>query len=371
MRDGRFSFTLSAFSQVLTELRDKATCQLQSDKKEEKVSWKGTLRSIQAAQRRSERDAKRRQRELEMQRKQLEKMQELERAEYEVQVFENYLDVLLSVHKECGDVWDWEAIRDSDPPSKPSRTNASEKAALVALESYKPGSMDKLLRRAESKRENLARAVEEAKMDDEKDYQNAIENYQKEIAEWESLTKLANRILDDEADAHLEAISELDPFSEINQIGSSIDFQFHGDLIEATLHVNGEDVIPLESKSLLKSGKLTVKKLPNSQFYELYQDYVCGAVLRVARELFALLPIEMVLVTAVGTLLNTKTGHMEEQPILSIMVPKKTLNRLNFEMIDPSDSMNNFVHRMSFKKTKGFEGVDRISPDDLQAEGES
>lgn len=331
------------------------------------MSWKGTLRSIQAAQRRAERDAKKRQRELEMQRKQFEKMQELERAEYEVQVFENYLDVLLSIHKESGNVWNWEVIRDSDPPSKPSRTNTAEKAALAELENYKPGAMDKLLRRVDSKRDNLLGAVEEAKLKDEEDYQKAVENYQQELEEQESLIKLANRILNDEAEAHLDAITELDPFSEINQLGSSIDFQFHGDLTEATLHVNSEDVIPSESKSLLKSGKVSVKKLPKSRFYELYQDYVCGAVLRVARELFALLPIEMVLVTAVGTLLNTKTGHMEEQSILSVMIPRKTLTELNFETIDPSDSMDNFVHRMSFKKTKGFEGVNRISPDEMQS----
>jgi hypothetical protein len=195
------------------------------------VSWKGTLRSIQAAQRRAERDAKRRQRELEVQRRKLEKMQELERAEYEVQVFENYLDVLLSIHKECGNDWDWEAIRDSDPPSKPTRSDTAEKAALAELENYKPGTMDKLLRRVDSKRENLASAVEEAKLEDEKYYQKAIENYQQELEEWESLTKLANRILKDEAEAHLEAITELDPFSEINQLGSSMEFQFHGDLI--------------------------------------------------------------------------------------------------------------------------------------------
>jgi hypothetical protein len=107
--------------------------------------------------------------------------------------------------------------------------------------------------------------------------------------------------------------------------------------------------------------------MTKSNFYELYQDYVCGAVLRVARELFALLPIEMVLVTATGTLLNTQTGHMEEQPILSVAMPRKTLEKLNLDMIDPSDSMSNFIHRMKFMKTKGFAKVERISPEELQS----
>lgn len=68
------------------------------------MGWKGTLRSLAAAQRRAEREAKRRQRELERQRKQLEKMEELELAAYEVQTFENYVDLLQSVHKECSEV---------------------------------------------------------------------------------------------------------------------------------------------------------------------------------------------------------------------------------------------------------------------------
>ena len=106
--------------------------------------------------------------------------------------------------------------------------------------------------------------------------------------------------------------------------------------------------------------------MPKSRFYELYQDYVCGCVLRVARELFALLPIEMVIVTAVGNLLNTQTGHLEEQPILSVAIPRKTLVELNFGALDPSDSMNKFVHQMDFKKTKGFSAVESIKPSDLQ-----
>ncbi|MEN6480561.1 MAG: hypothetical protein ABFD29_00050, partial [Anaerolineaceae bacterium] len=64
------------------------------------MSWKGTLRTLQVAQNRSERAARLRQNELKRQQSRLAKMQELERANYEVQVYENYLDVLLSIHKE-------------------------------------------------------------------------------------------------------------------------------------------------------------------------------------------------------------------------------------------------------------------------------
>ena len=103
------------------------------------MGWRGTLRSMQAAVRAAERDARRRQRELERRQKELEKMQELERARYEVAVYENYIDVLLSVHKDCGQTWDWKAMRDVKPPVQPLRSRTHESAARADLESYKPG----------------------------------------------------------------------------------------------------------------------------------------------------------------------------------------------------------------------------------------
>ena len=102
--------------------------------------------------------------------------------------------------------------------------------------------------------------------------------------------------------------------------------------------------------------------MPKGAFYELYQDYICSCVIRVARESFALLPVQVALVHAIGNVLNTETGSVEEQPILSVSIPRKTLDDLNLETIDPSDSMRNFVHNMDFRKTSGFRVVQKIDP---------
>ena len=331
------------------------------------MGWKGTLRSIQAAQRRVERESQTRRRELERQRKQLERMQEMERAAYEVQVYENSVDLLLSVHKECSEAWDWEAIRRSNPPSKPTKHHTNEELAQAELDEFKPGVFDKLLRRAEAKRDKPVGAIVEARQADESEYQEALQAYEQQYADWQAACELAERILAGDAVAYCDAVRQTDPFSDISELGSSIEFRVeNSSLVEATLHVNGEDVIPSEVKSLLKSGRLSVKQMPKGRFYGLYQDYVCGCALRVARELFALLPIETVIVNAVGNVLNTQTGHMEERPVLSVAIPGDRLEGLNFEMLDPSDSMDNFPHRMVFKKTKGFGAVEALSPSDLQ-----
>lgn len=316
------------------------------------MGWKGFARAMNRA-------AIRNQRELQKQQKMIAKMQENERAAYEVQVYQNHIDLLLSVHKECGEIYDWAEIEHSEPPAKPERLNQHEDAAKLNLSSLKIGLSDKLLGRGDAKKKQLLDAIEDATRLDEKEYQDALTSYQNEYEEWQTVTKLSTKILSGDMAAYIEVIKKVDPFSDIKGPGSSYKINVDSKtMLTATLSVNGENVIPTEVKSLTKSGKLSIKAMPKNKFYEIYQDYVCGSSLRIARELFALLPIDMIIVNAFGSLLNKKTGHIEDTPILSMAVPRKTFDMLNFENLDPSDSLNNFVHNMNFKKSNGFGPVE-------------
>ncbi len=87
----------------------------------------------------------------------------------------------------------------------------------------------------------------------------------------------------------------------------------------------------------------------------------------VGNELLAILPDDIVLIHAMDNLLNTKTGHMENQCIASVAIARNTIASLNMDLIDPSDSFENFVHNMNFKKTKGFEIVKPLSPLDFSS----
>jgi hypothetical protein len=75
-----------------------------------------------------------------------------------------------------------------------------------------------------------------------------------------------------------------------------------------------------------------------------------------------LLPVEAVVVHATSDLLNTSTGHLEEQPIVSAAIVKDTLGKVNLDALDPSDAMSNFVHNMDFRKTRGLMAVERLDP---------
>ena len=47
--------------------------------------------------------------------------------------------------------------------------------------------------------------------------------------------------------------------------------------------------------------------------------------------------------------------------MLSAAIPRKTIEYLNLESIDPLDSLSNFIHNMEFKKTGGFIPIKGIS----------
>lgn len=330
------------------------------------MRWKGTVRSIGAAVRAAERDAKRRQRELERQQIQFEKMQELEQAAYEVEVYENHVDVIQSTHKECSPPIDWNKIASSKQPTEPQRSNDDESEARQSLKSYKPGFLDRLLKREEKKRSLLSQKVDEAIKKDKVNYKSSVSKWEKDTDEWKESVAIAKALLDGKAEAKIEAIENLQPFTEISNLGSSLSISVYDNgILEATINVHGTEIVPSKTKSLLKSGKLSVKNMPKGKFNEIYQDYVCSCVLRVGNELFSAIPDNLVIVTAVDELLNSQTGHLEDAPILSVAVSRSTIERLNLEAIDPSDSMDNFKHNMSFKKIKGFERVERIDPEGL------
>lgn len=322
------------------------------------MGTKGEMRAIAAAWRRQQREAKKRQREFARMAKEMAKLTALERARLEVETDENALEVLLSVHKEPADPWDWVALAASLPPAAPCRHSYNELKVRRRL--------------AVSVSQNTAEAIRQAQQQDERAYQDALHAYSAEYADWERHFNLANRILNGDAGAYIDAIQELSPFGELASIGSSLEFTVHNArTIECLLRTNGRKAIPSEVKSLTASGKVSVKQMPRQRFVEIYQDYVCGCVLRVAREIFALLPVDKLLVTAAAEALDTSTGHSVERPFLSVAISREELEKLNFDALDPSDSIMSFTHRGDLKasrKTGEFEFISPLTLADLPQE---
>jgi hypothetical protein len=102
--------------------------------------------------------------------------------------------------------------------------------------------------------------------------------------------------------------------------------------------------------------------MPKGRFHEIYVDYLCGCVLRVAREVFALLPVATVLVTAEADSLDPRTGQKVEQPVLSVATRRASIAQLDFDRLSPPDALENFQRRAEIKASRKTEAFQPIIP---------
>lgn len=176
------------------------------------------------------------------------------------------------------------------------------------------------------------------------------------------LASLQTRVLEGDIDAYYEVIETVEPFDELVAFGS--EFEIGTDnpaCMVAEFNIKEEDVIPDTMVTLTESGKVSEKKMTKTVYYEMLQDYVCSVMIRMARDLFALLPVDRVIIHAVDDALNTATGNTEEVTYVSVIFDRATFNKINLDAIDPSDSLSNFEYNMKFGKTTGFKPVVKLT----------
>ena len=278
------------------------------------------------------------------------KEEQLEQNRLKVELFENKLEMIKSIHMECDEPVDWIKFKNMPNPLDEKGVGNNQIRAINNLNGYTPTWIDKLFRRTEKKIKRLEEELQEAIKRDQQDYE-----------EWTRIINLANKVTSGDEKAYSEVIEEFKPLEDLLEFGSRFKFNVKSSSqIEVEFEINTEQVIPKEEITLTKAGNISTKTMTKTKFYDIQQDYVCSCIIRIARDLFALLPLSEVIIHATDTRLNTERGVYEQMTIVSVKIDRVTLNELNMKLIDPSDAMNNFKHYMVFKKTKGFEAVQRI-----------
>lgn len=152
---------------------------------------------------------------------------------------------------------------------------------------------------------------------------------------------LAQDVINGDIETYLKLISDLNPLDDLMEYGS--EFECGTDdprMIGVHFTVNSQRVLD------------SVRALPREQYNSLLQDYVCGCAIRIARDMFALLPIRHILVDA-------SDG---KDDILSVDFTRTEFIGLNFATIDPSDTVQCFEHRMEYSASEGFLPVETLNP---------
>ena len=206
------------------------------------------------------------------------------------------------------------------------------------------------------------------KLNDYNEYVKDIKSFHKEVSDsidWNNVNEddkeTALKVLAKDIDTYLEVVSKYSPMEEISAFGS--DFEFgadNPDILNVTFNVKINDVVPTSGLKQDEKGNITEFELKKTQFNDLAQDYVCSCAIRIAREVFALLPIDIVVVNAQDMIFDSSTGNQKDTTILSVLFVRSGFDNINFEMIDPSDFIGRFKSNMSFTKSSGFKEVKEI-----------
>jgi hypothetical protein len=354
------------------------------------LGWKQFIRQVEAAGRRHEREARasvrrserqavarhrwqvQQEREshramVQQQKQWAQQQKELARQEAadEAEEYDNYLKVLVSVHTDSNSPWNWRAISAAPPPAEPARESRAEAIARQALAAHAPGFFAKLFGGASKQRSMLEAEIHHAIAIDQQHYEAAMVEQQQRFKQWNYQAKLAPAVLAMNLDACRSALRYVGAFDELEGFGNrvTLDSVVQNAAMFICL-IEDQEIVPTEEIKLTAGGKLSTKDMPAGKYWALYQDHVASCAIRVAREAYAITPIERVIVNMKVVRLNSSTGHVEEATILAVHFTRDALLRLNFAAIDPSEALKNFPHRMKFKKTTGFDPVDDMTADE-------
>lgn len=156
---------------------------------------------------------------------------------------------------------------------------------------------------------------------------------------WSYLYSLAPDVLGGDIDTYLKLISELNPLDDLLDYGDHFEFGTDtADKIEVEFVINPDTLSDAR------------QSMSARDYHLLLQDYVCSMSLRIARDMFALLPVKN---TVVHTVLDDST-------IFSVDFDRATLSRINFSFIDPSNTATQFRNNMKFDEKNGFSAVNPL-----------
>ena len=163
-----------------------------------------------------------------------------------------------------------------------------------------------------------------------------IEDHNPGIPNWDYLKARAEKVLNGDLETYFEIITDLNPVDDLLRFGSEFECGTEDPrMLSVHFRVNSSQVLK------------EIEHLPKSEYNELLQDYVCGCAIRVARDLFALLPFRRVIVDA----------ENRGTEILSVAFTREGMTNVDYSMIDASDFVSKFEHRMVFSIQNGFDEI--------------
>lgn len=110
--------------------------------------------------------------------------------------------------------------------------------------------------------------------------------------------------------------------------------------------------LPTQKAILTSTSKLSVRNKTQKQLKEEYARCAIGLGFYLACNIFNLSPsIEIIDLSGYTQRISKKTGKEEDQYVYSVRFNRETIAKINMDMIEPTESIKNFHHRIDLTKT--------------------
>lgn len=281
-------------------------------------------------------------------------------AEGAVDDWQQYITELIELHRGASKRIDWIKLSEKRPPSEPFVDESPMRNAEGLVASFKPSFRDIFLGGSKRRLAQLNKELEKQKQLVQTKREEARNEYQSQLTEWEEDKEFAKRVINLDTDAVNDVVKEY--LQEVKEtiLAKRISVSLYEQSVVVDITALDHSVVPSFRLKQLASGKLSQTSMPKGEANEIYKKYLASLTIRAAADIFSILPIQQVYVNSLAPLLNKATGHIEDQTIISCFFVRPTLEALNFERLDPFEALANFVHNVSYKKTSGFAPVEQL-----------
>jgi len=289
----------------------------------------------------------------------------LEHAARAVDEYERQLCTLLNVHRSRAPTADWETIASALTPPEPVPCTARTLAAEEAFESYSPGFIARVTGYGARRRLALYKRFRDAEAADVAENAARVAEWRAAATTLDARRAFARRIVARDMSAFALVVAERFPLAALTALGVRSDVRVLAPwMAEVTLDVI-EDVVPRTELALRASGALSSRPFAPSKRNEIYRELVCGSALRAAREVFAALPLDTIVVHVRYAIPTWPDEPPPKELILSVVFSRTALDGLELELA-AHEAIRGFDHRLRFKRTAGFTTVEPIEADSLK-----
>jgi len=275
--------------------------------------------------------------------------------------YDEYVNSIISLHKSSSEALNWEYLVAAPEPKLPLRKADNQLIAESACRSFKPSLIDKLLGQGKQKHKVLVARSQEAKQQDDLIYNCTLKEFKTDLVDWTKIQAVSQGVISRDPFSYEEAIEFFNPFFHVTVLGVLLNYKVMGDAIVVSMKMDAKEIVPDFVPNKVPSGKAKLANMQDAEFHILFYSFLCSCALRIARETFALLPVEHLILNVFERNSSVKEDGEGGRAILSVKFTPGQINGLDFSSEDCAALLKSFPHYLSFSASAGFEEVEPMT----------